>query len=209
MNTREAQLQAKVTEQEEELVRLRRENELLRQKIDLLSRKIFGCSSEKLSPGQLQLLLELAGAEEEETQKETPDEPRADTREKVSTQGTQAAHPRPPARHRRDRRSRTRQSAARQGAALTQCAPARSAMGTGTACRAVAAEFAGTLHRRPRSARSSRDQQILRSSSALPAGTDFQTTIWRGTSPANTRPLDRSRGRLVETNLRTFERENL
>jgi len=39
MNTREAQLQAKVAEQEEELVRLRRENELLRQKIDLLSRK--------------------------------------------------------------------------------------------------------------------------------------------------------------------------
>ncbi len=39
MNTREAQLQAKVAEQEEELVRLRRENELLRQKIDHLSRK--------------------------------------------------------------------------------------------------------------------------------------------------------------------------
>jgi len=75
MNTREAQLQAKVAEQEEELVRLRRENELLRQKIDHLSRKIFGCSSEKLSPDQLQLLLELAGAEEEEAQKETLDEP--------------------------------------------------------------------------------------------------------------------------------------
>jgi len=38
---------------------------LLRQKIDLLSRKIFGCSSEKLSPGQLHLLLELAGTVEE------------------------------------------------------------------------------------------------------------------------------------------------
>jgi transposase len=56
------------------LNRLRQENALLRQKIDLLSRKIFGCSSEKLSPGQLQLLLELASAEEEPAS-EAPDEP--------------------------------------------------------------------------------------------------------------------------------------
>lgn len=60
MNSREAQLQAKVQEQEVELSRLRQENALLRQKIDLLSRKIFGCGSEKLSPHQLQLLLALA-----------------------------------------------------------------------------------------------------------------------------------------------------
>lgn len=63
MNSREAQLQAKVQEQEQELTRLRQENALLRQKVDLLSRKFFGCSSEKLSPGQLQLLLQLADAE--------------------------------------------------------------------------------------------------------------------------------------------------
>lgn len=58
MNAHEAQLQRKLREQEEELRRLRQENALLRQKVDLLSRRLFGCSSEKLSPGQLQLLLE-------------------------------------------------------------------------------------------------------------------------------------------------------
>jgi transposase len=74
MSSREAQLQAKVQEQQRELTRLRQENALLRQKVDLLSRKIFGCSSEKLSPGQLQLLLELAGAQEE-PKAEEPAEP--------------------------------------------------------------------------------------------------------------------------------------
>ena len=61
MRSREAQLQAQVQEQAQELTRLRQENALLRQKVDLLSRKLFGCSSEQLSPGQLQLLLALAG----------------------------------------------------------------------------------------------------------------------------------------------------
>lgn len=73
MSTREAQLQTRIKEQEAELIRLRQENALLRQKIDLLSRKIFGCSSEKLSPDQLQLLLELAGVLEESTG-EAPEE---------------------------------------------------------------------------------------------------------------------------------------
>lgn len=36
---------------------LKAENELLREKIDLLARKIYGASSEKLDPGQLELLL--------------------------------------------------------------------------------------------------------------------------------------------------------
>ena len=74
MNTREAQLQTRVKELEAELSRVQQENVLLRQKIDQLSRKIFGCSSEKLSPDQLQLLLELAGAEEP-AQGEEPEEP--------------------------------------------------------------------------------------------------------------------------------------
>ena len=37
---------------------LEKENALLRQKIDALARKLFGVSSEKLDPGQLQLLLQ-------------------------------------------------------------------------------------------------------------------------------------------------------
>jgi len=43
---------------EEENAQLKAENELLRQKVDLLVRKVFGSSSEKLDPGQLELLLD-------------------------------------------------------------------------------------------------------------------------------------------------------
>jgi transposase len=50
-----------MTPREEQLFReneqLRRENALLRQKIDLLVRRVFGSSSEQLSPGQLELLM--------------------------------------------------------------------------------------------------------------------------------------------------------
>jgi transposase len=73
MTAREAQLQTRVKELEAELSRAQRENALLRQKIDHLSRKLFGVSSEKLSPDQLLLLLELAGAEEPKA--EEPEEP--------------------------------------------------------------------------------------------------------------------------------------
>lgn len=53
MTPREAELTAQVEA-------LTRENELLRQKLDLLIRRIFGSSSEKLSPDQLELALTLA-----------------------------------------------------------------------------------------------------------------------------------------------------
>jgi transposase len=42
---------------------LQKENSLLRQKIDALVRRIFGSSSERLDPAQLELLLQLASAE--------------------------------------------------------------------------------------------------------------------------------------------------
>lgn len=42
---------------EEEVARLREENRLLRQKLDLVIRQLFGRKSEKLDPGQLELLL--------------------------------------------------------------------------------------------------------------------------------------------------------
>lgn len=81
MTAREAQLQTKVQELEGALAAARREIKLLRQKIDLLSRKIFGVSSEKLSPDQLQLLLELAGAQEPKAEEpEEPEPPRAAAR---------------------------------------------------------------------------------------------------------------------------------
>ena len=65
MHPREAQLQTRIQELETELVAARHQIQLLRQKLDLLARRVFGCSSEKLSPGQLQLLLALAGTEAE------------------------------------------------------------------------------------------------------------------------------------------------
>ncbi len=83
MTAREAQLQTKVQQLEAALDVAQREIKLLRQKIDLLSRKIFGVSSEKLSPDQLQLLLELAGAEEDPGS-EAPDEPEPTSTRKPS-----------------------------------------------------------------------------------------------------------------------------
>jgi len=60
--SREAELlakhQAELAVRDERLAALEKENELLRQKIDLLVRKLFGASSEKLDPAQLLLLLQ-------------------------------------------------------------------------------------------------------------------------------------------------------
>jgi len=49
-----------LAQSEEALVQSRRENELLRQKIDLLVRRVFGSSSERLDRAQLELLLQLS-----------------------------------------------------------------------------------------------------------------------------------------------------
>jgi len=59
MTPREVQLSQQLEECREELAVARRENELLRQKLDALARRIFGVSSEALDPAQLQLLLQL------------------------------------------------------------------------------------------------------------------------------------------------------
>ena len=45
-----------------DLAEARQENTLLRQKIDALVRRVFGASSERLDPGQLELLLALPAA---------------------------------------------------------------------------------------------------------------------------------------------------
>ena len=47
----------------EEVDRLQQEKKVLRLKIDALSRKLFGRSSEKLNPGQLQLLFDTLAQE--------------------------------------------------------------------------------------------------------------------------------------------------
>jgi transposase len=56
--SREAQLLAELKARDERLDALEKENALLRQKIDLLVRKLFGAKSEKLDPAQLLLLLQ-------------------------------------------------------------------------------------------------------------------------------------------------------
>ena len=56
MTAHEAQLTEQLEQAQQVMAALRRENELLRQKIDLLVRRVFGSSSEKLDSAQLQLL---------------------------------------------------------------------------------------------------------------------------------------------------------
>ena len=59
MTPREQTLSRQLESCQQELAAARRENELLRQKIDLLVRRVFGTSSERLDRGQLELLLQL------------------------------------------------------------------------------------------------------------------------------------------------------
>jgi transposase len=56
MTAREAELTQQLAESQQALVVALRENQLLRQKVDLLVRRVFGSSSEKLDSAQLQLL---------------------------------------------------------------------------------------------------------------------------------------------------------
>jgi transposase len=62
MPLREKELARQLEECQEALRQSRRENELLRQKIDLLIRRVFGSSSERLDRAQLELLLQLSGS---------------------------------------------------------------------------------------------------------------------------------------------------
>jgi transposase len=59
MTRREKELTRQLAECQAALAQSRRENELLRQKIDLLVRRVFGSSSERLDRAQLELLLQL------------------------------------------------------------------------------------------------------------------------------------------------------
>jgi hypothetical protein len=60
MTPREQDLARQLEECREALRDSCRENELLRQKIDLLVRRVFGSSSERLDKAQLELLLQLS-----------------------------------------------------------------------------------------------------------------------------------------------------
>jgi transposase len=60
MTPREKELARQLESCQQELAAAHRENELLRQKIDLLVRRVFGPSSERLNHAQLELLLQLS-----------------------------------------------------------------------------------------------------------------------------------------------------
>lgn len=88
------QLEEDLAAQKSETARLQKENQLLREKIDLLIRKLFGPSSEKHHPDQLELLLEGLATHtpeppapsplfEQERTPVKPQRPRRETRERV------------------------------------------------------------------------------------------------------------------------------
>ena len=62
MTRREAELTAALAASQQQIRELKQENELLKQKIDALVRRIFGASSEKIKPDQLELFMAGAGA---------------------------------------------------------------------------------------------------------------------------------------------------
>jgi transposase len=57
MTRREKELTGQLQQCQQALLESRRENALLRQKIDLLVKRVFGSSGEQLNPGQLELLM--------------------------------------------------------------------------------------------------------------------------------------------------------
>src|SRR5277367_5231567 len=57
MTRREKELTGQLQQCQQALLESRRENALLRQKIDLLVKRVFGSSSEQLHPAQLELLM--------------------------------------------------------------------------------------------------------------------------------------------------------
>jgi transposase len=59
MTRREKELEQQLQQCQQALLESRRENALLRQKIDLLVKRVFGSSSEQLHPAQLELLMAL------------------------------------------------------------------------------------------------------------------------------------------------------
>jgi transposase len=88
MTPREAELTKQLEQCQAALAESRRENELLRQKVELLVRRVFGASSEKLDPAQLQLLLELAPVEQVTPTPQAPP--------KVTRVVSRSRQPRPP-----------------------------------------------------------------------------------------------------------------
>src|SRR5689334_19575547 len=78
MSPREAELTQQLEQALQAHAALQRENRLLREKVNLLLRRVFGTSSEKMDLAQLQLLLSgVEPAEPAAEQKAEPPKPKA------------------------------------------------------------------------------------------------------------------------------------
>jgi transposase len=82
MTPREAELTRELEQCQAALTRAERENELLRQKVELLVRRVFGSSSEKLDSAQLELLQLPTAPALAEPPAVLPDPPRSAARER-------------------------------------------------------------------------------------------------------------------------------
>jgi len=76
----EKELVSQLAECRQALAQARREKELLRQKIDLLVRRVFGSSSERLDRAQLELLLQLPALADTDQALPVVEEPKASVR---------------------------------------------------------------------------------------------------------------------------------
>jgi len=212
---------------------LRREVALLRQKIDLLVRRIFGKSSEALSPDQLELLLggepevaagkaDASWALESQEAEHEPIRRAKPTRRARALAGGSARH-RGRARSRGgegrsggvavDRCGSQRAARLRTGAvpAATACAQQIRAAG-GTRCRAgdraVAADARGALRGCAGVAGRDPRRQILRPHAALPTGSDLREPSWHRASALEPGALDRAGRPLAAAHLRGYRRRN-
>jgi transposase len=85
MTTREAELTRQLEQCQEALNESRRENALLRQKIDLLVKRVFGSSSEQLDKNQLELLMQVPASTTVEAIVTAPEKERAGRARKERT----------------------------------------------------------------------------------------------------------------------------
>ena len=194
----------------EENARLRQEIELLRQKMDLLIRRVFGRSSEKLEANQLDLFLmapenELGKVDASSLEEADPrHEPKArrDARcrerwpadlpvveEIIDPKEVQKA----PADWRLIGAEVSEQLDYEPGRFLRRRLVRRKYVrgsGSGSRDRGTAAEPAGTLHCGARTSGADHRKQVLRSSSALQAGSHFRETPRGSFATSEHGPLD-------------------
>jgi hypothetical protein len=85
MTPREAQLTEQLEQCQSDLEKARQENAFLRQKIDLLVKRVFGSSSEQLDKNQLELLMQLPASSTVEAIVAAPAKERAERSRKERT----------------------------------------------------------------------------------------------------------------------------